>query len=619
MLHSNLLKSKFIPLKIFLFAVVTLFFLASAATVFCAEILLITGTRPYAGDAAILENLESRGFSVSVVSDRDASISDALEKDLVVISESVYSKRINTTFRNLPVPIIVSEPWLFHYMGMAGSTYGTDFGNARRRSAITLTEFPHQMTAEMTGSVSITYRRRALAWGLAGKGAIKIATLIDDTNRCPIFAYDKGAQMPGMVAPDKRVGFFLHRNTAAYLTPEGWALFEAAVDWCLMPVPPVPVTFTIVSDQSWKACAGEGCNNVKIWPATPEAPSHWKQAATGFAHLKHPSEMRPDTEAEKMWFCPPGVDPQSSSIPSMAYFHKTFNLPCNPQQITKALAYVANPGKLSLYINGHPILVEGPTLGEGGKPRVFNIRHALQEDHNVIAIVAQCGEAAKKYVFLDMAIEAMMQATNDTASMDKTLLVVGRTLPNYSDRQIKMRLERSGHLVEVIDDNQLEQAEMADLKLIVISESVWSQLVGERFTSIDIPVICFESYLYDDLKMTAAQPKKDYGNWRRQDTIYLNTVDEPIAADHQGQVRVTSRSRSVGWGIPAKSATIIAFLNRFSDKATIFTYDKNAQLVDGMPAPARRVGMFPHKNSAKWFTDSGWALFDAAVVWATQE
>ena len=619
MSHSNFLKSNCIPQKKLLSVAVTLFILVSASTVFCADILLVTGTRPYAGDAAILENLENRGFTVTVVSDRDAGISDAVEKDLVVISESVYSKRINTTFRNLPVPIIVSEPWLFHYMGMTGSTYGTDFGKARRQSAITVTEFSHQMTAEMTGNVFITYRRRALSWGLAGKAAIKIATLIDDTRRCPIFAYDKGIQMPGMVAPDKRVGFFLRRNTAAYLTPEGWALFDTAVDWCLTPDPPVPVTFTIVSDESWKTCAGEGCNNVKKWPAAPEAPSHWKQAVTGFAHLKHPSEMRPGTEAKMMWFCPPGVDPQSSSIPSMAYFHKTFNLPTEPQQITRALVYVANPGRLSLYINGHPILVEGPTLGEGGKPRVFNIRHALKENQNVIAMVAQCGEAAAKYVFFDMAVEAMVQPTAGISITDKTLLVVGRTPSNYSDRQIKMRLEGSGHLVEVINDDQLEHAETADLKLIVISESVWSQLVGDRFTRIDVPVICFESYLYDDLRMTAAQPKKDYGNWRRQNTIYLSAIDEPIWANHQGPLQVTSRSGTVGWGIPAKTATIIAFLNRFSDKAAIFTYDEDAQLVDGMPAPARRLGMFPHKNSAKWFTDSGWALFDAAVVWATQE
>ena len=619
MLHSNFSKSNCIQLKKLLSAVAALFILASASTVYSAEILLITGTRLYAGDTAIKENLESRGFSVSVVSDRNVGIGDALDKDLVVISESVYSKRVNTTFRNLPIPIIVSEPWLFHYMGMTGSTYGTDFGKARRQSAITLAEFPQQMTAEMTDTVSITYRRRALAWGLAGKEALKIATLIDDANRCPVFAYDKGAQMPGMVAPNRRVGFFLHRNAAVYLTPEGWALFEAAVDWCLTPDPPVPVTFTIVSDQSWKTCAGEGCNNVKKWPATPEAPSHWKQAATGFAHLKHPSEMLPSTKAEMMWFCPPGVDPQSSSIPSMAYFHKTFILPCQPQQITKALAYVANPGKLSLYINGHPILVEGPTLGEGGKPRVFNIRHALKEGQNVITMVADCGEAPGKYAFLDITIEAMVQPAADTTITDKTLLVVGRSPANYSDRQIKTRLELLGHLVEVIDDDQLEQANTADLKLIVISESVWSELVGDRFTTIDIPVICFESYLYDDLKMTAAQPKKDYGNWRRQDTIYLNAVDESITTNHQGQVRVTSRRRIIGWGIPASSATIIAFLNRFSDRATIFTYEEDAQLVNEMPAPARRVGMFPHKNSAKWFTDSGWALFDAAVGWATQD
>ncbi len=610
--YSHHLKKKLLS------AVVVLFFLAIASTVFGAEILLVTGARSYASDLAIQHNLEDRGFEVSIVSDRDARTSDALEKDLVVISESVYSRKINTTFRNLPVPIIVSEPWLFHHMGMTGSNYGFDFGTARRQSSITLTEAPHKMAADLSDKVSITYRRRTIGWGLPGAEAVKIATLDNDSSRCPVFAYDKGAQMPGMVSPAKRVGFFLHRKTAAYLTPEGWALFGAAVDWCLAADPPTPVTIKVVSDSSWKTCAAEGCN-IEGWPKVAEVPSHWRNAATGFTHLRQPSEMRKGTDAEMMWFCPPGVDPQSPSVPSMAYFLKNFNLPCLPENVTKAKAYVANPGKMSLYINGHPILEEGSTLGEGGKPRSFDIRRVLEEQ-NVIAIYAQCGEISDKYVFLDIVIEGMIQPADDTVITDKTLLIVGRSPANYSDRQIKMRLEHLGHLVEVIDDDRLAQIDNTDQNLVVISETVWSVLVGDLFTEIDTPVICFESYLYDDLKMTGARPKKDFGNSRRQDTIYVDlSAGHYLAAENQAKVKVTTREQRIGWGIPAKSANKIAFLDNDSEKATIFTYDSGSQMVDGVIAPARRVGMFPHKNSAKWFTDGGWALFDAAVDWATRQ
>ena len=105
--------------------------------------------------------------------------------------------------------------------------------------------------------MSIGYRRGTLVWGVPGIEAIKIATLDNDQTRCAVFAYDKGAQMTGMLAPAKRVGFFLYRKMTSYLTPEGWALFDAAVDWALAPEPKTPISIQVVSDGSWKTCAAE--------------------------------------------------------------------------------------------------------------------------------------------------------------------------------------------------------------------------------------------------------------------------------------------------------------------------------------------------------------------------
>ena len=49
--------------------------------------------------------------------------------------------------------------------------------------------------------------------------------------RASIFAYERGATMPGLVAPGRRVGFFLEDSTASVLTPAGQSLFDAAVSW----------------------------------------------------------------------------------------------------------------------------------------------------------------------------------------------------------------------------------------------------------------------------------------------------------------------------------------------------------------------------------------------------
>jgi hypothetical protein len=72
-----------------------------------------------------------------------------------------------------------------------------------------------------------------MGWGVPGENAIAVAGLSSDPHKCIIFAYDAGAEMPGLIAPARRVGLFLFRNTANSFTSEGWALFDSAVDWSI--------------------------------------------------------------------------------------------------------------------------------------------------------------------------------------------------------------------------------------------------------------------------------------------------------------------------------------------------------------------------------------------------
>ncbi len=63
----------------------------------------------------------------------------------------------------------------------------------------------------------------------------RIGTLVSDASRVVLFAYPKGAAMPGLTAPAKRVGIFFGDDTAASLNSDGWALFDAAVNYAVLP------------------------------------------------------------------------------------------------------------------------------------------------------------------------------------------------------------------------------------------------------------------------------------------------------------------------------------------------------------------------------------------------
>ena len=603
----------------FLAAGIILFILSIACQGFGADILFITGTKFHESDLTIQDKLEGWGHNVSVVPDAGVRVNDALENDLVFISESVYSRKLNTTLRNLPVPVIVSEPWLFGDMGLTDSNPFIDFGKQRRMSDIIIDDLQHDLTADLpAGTVSISYRNTAIGWGIPGPNAVKIAMLNDGSARSTIFAYDKDDQMPGLKAPAKRVGFFLNRKTAGYLTPEGWALFKAAVDWSLTARPSMVTSIHIVSDDTWISCAGNDCLD-NGWGGGPGFNSGWEAACSVVSNTTIPEEVIPGTEAGFIWTCPREFTPLDYRPATKAYFHRTFSAPSDPSALKVTMDYVSVPGTLTLFINGTQVL-SGGTLSEAGMRRPINLRNYLHllEDENEIAIVVDNSGKNENWILLDIRLEAEM-ASPVESNVKEALLVVGKTPVRSSDRELKIRLERLGYLVHLIDDDRVAEIDGEDKDLIVISESVWSALVGETFTRIDVPVICFESFLYDDLKMTESSPNKDYGNTRCRDTIKIDLPDHPIAAGARDKVKVTDRPRRLGWAIPLPSSTIIASPVNESNRATIFAYDAGAPLVDGMIAPARRIGMFPHKNSASQFTAAGWDLFDAAVEWATQE
>jgi hypothetical protein len=53
-----------------------------------------------------------------------------------------------------------------------------------------------------------------------------------------LFAYERGAPMPGLpAAPARRVGMFLQNYTAQVMSDAGWSLFDAAITWAMRDTP----------------------------------------------------------------------------------------------------------------------------------------------------------------------------------------------------------------------------------------------------------------------------------------------------------------------------------------------------------------------------------------------
>jgi hypothetical protein len=196
-------------------------------------VLLIIGTVDKGGrleaDQIVRRRLEGAHLSVTVTADEDVTTTALRASALVVVSSSVDIGILGTQLRDLAVPIVVAEPWLLDDLGMTQA--GNEDNQAAFSQQVVIVGNDHPLAAGLSGPVQVADTKSVIAWGRPNAVAATIATYKGTAERATIFGYEKGDAMPGLRAPARRVFLFMHDGTAAHLTSDGWALFDAAIQW----------------------------------------------------------------------------------------------------------------------------------------------------------------------------------------------------------------------------------------------------------------------------------------------------------------------------------------------------------------------------------------------------
>ncbi|MEO1449857.1 MAG: T9SS type A sorting domain-containing protein, partial [Bacteroidota bacterium] len=190
----------------------------------------------------------------------------------------------------------------------------------------------------------------------------------------------------------------------------------------------------------------------------------------------------------------------------------------------------------------------------------------------------------------------------------EVLFVVGGTPLNPGDAAVRTRLEAQGHIVTLVADDTLAGGDENGKRLIVVSSTVNSGLVGNLFTSTAIPLITWEPFLYDDLRMTTGA----FNLTGPLSQIFMGVAGHPLSAGLTGNQPVVGTAQALSFGTPAPTAIVAG---QVAGQALVFGYDEGV-LMDGINAPARRVGFFLQDETAASLTTTGWQLFDAAIDWA---
>ncbi|MEX2624503.1 MAG: GDSL-type esterase/lipase family protein [Acidimicrobiia bacterium] len=201
-----------------------------------SEVLVVVGDPANigSGEARVIERLAFLGFTVAVADDKGITAGAASGKVLVMISASVDSGKIGTTFTGTALPVIALAGELFDDLGMTGAASGVDYGETAgtdKRKTLVITASTHPLASGLSGTVTVSDPASKFMWGLPASSAALVATLENDPAKYAVFGYESGTAMVSGFAPARRVGLFLHEKTASTLTAAGWSIFDSAVQW----------------------------------------------------------------------------------------------------------------------------------------------------------------------------------------------------------------------------------------------------------------------------------------------------------------------------------------------------------------------------------------------------
>jgi hypothetical protein len=183
------------------------------------------------------------------------------------------------------------------------------------------------------------------------------------------------------------------------------------------------------------------------------------------------------------------------------------------------------------------------------------------------------------------------------------------------DRVLSDRLAALGFIPRVIAAPAFMSSDATSSKLVVLSASIGTDDVGIRVRDLASPVLTMKPESLPSLRMTLSVPGVDFGMASGQTDVAVTLPGHPLAAGFTATTPASSAGTTFTWGNPAQAAVRVATIVGHPSQAAVFGYEAGASMA-GQTAPARRVSWLAGPTAAATLTDSGLALFDAAVRWA---
>ena len=195
-------------------------------------------------DQHIVEHLRHMGFDVTVADQMDPQTA-AKGEDAIVISATCSKYKLANKYVDASIPVLLLEGLYSDTLHMVARDRYVDYGEHGEPNE---SDDPPEAYLKIVGAwnpmagglppglVKVLKEPGMLKWAVPAPSAIAIASLPGEAEQKAIFDYEKGAAMAGgFIAPGRRELFPLDNDAFDNLTPQGLTLFDAAVEWLVLP------------------------------------------------------------------------------------------------------------------------------------------------------------------------------------------------------------------------------------------------------------------------------------------------------------------------------------------------------------------------------------------------
>ncbi len=218
-------------------SIVLLLILASwSSAVGAGRIVMIGAAVPFDGaDLALKERVEALGFTVTEHSQDEDDPVDITGAVGVIIGEALGSGNVADGYKDVPIPVIITEAYVMDDMKLAAGDF-----NTAPDTTLTIVDSAHPIAGGLSGDVDIATEAFDVCSVSEILGDAQVVATVKSTGHTALAAYEAGAgDQDGNPLPARRVFVFLFEGLVPVLTDPGWGLVERSVLWALDMASPV--------------------------------------------------------------------------------------------------------------------------------------------------------------------------------------------------------------------------------------------------------------------------------------------------------------------------------------------------------------------------------------------